>query len=60
MKKIKKTIKHQIKKTAESVNLPAAVLRLVVNNIVIYDFGGSAMDNNCTRNNNDNKNNSRQ
>lgn len=26
------------------VNLPAAVLRLVVNNIVIYDFGDSAAD----------------
>ena len=29
---------------AERINLPAAVLRLVVNNIVIYDFCGSAAD----------------
>ena len=26
--------------TAERINLPAAVLRLVVNYVVIYDFGG--------------------
>ena len=29
---------------AERFNLPAAVLRLVVNYIVIYDFCGSATD----------------
>ena len=29
---------------AERFNLPAAVLRLVVNYIVIYDFCGSAAD----------------
>ena len=29
---------------AERINLPAAVLRLVVNYIVIYNFGGSATD----------------
>ena len=44
MKKFKKIIKHQIKKTAESVNLSAVVLRLVINYIVIYNFFGSATD----------------
>ncbi|MBO5211769.1 MAG: hypothetical protein J6B80_07570 [Clostridia bacterium] len=44
MKKFKKIIKHQIKKTAESVNLSAVVLRLVINYIVIYNFFGSAAD----------------
>ena len=42
------------------VNLPAAVLRLVVNYIVIYDFCGSAADNNCAQNNVNKENNSRQ
>ena len=47
-------------KGGREIVLPAAILRLVVNYIVVYDFFGSAADNNCTRNNNDNKNNSRQ
>ena len=54
MKKFKKTIKHKIKKTAESVNLPAVVLRLVVNYIIIYDFCDSDGGNNCTQNTVDN------
>ena len=31
------------------------MLRLAQNYIVVYDFFGSTMDNNCTRNNTDNK-----
>ena len=45
---------------AERKNLPAAVLLLVVNYIVIYDFGSSAADNNCVQNNVNKENNSRQ
>ena len=45
---------------AERFNLPAAVLRLVVNYIVIYDFCGSIADNNCAQNNVNKENNSRQ
>ena len=48
------------KKAAERINLPAAVLRLVVNYIVIYDFCGSAADHNCAQNNVNKENNSRQ
>ena len=48
------------KTTAERINLSAAILRLVVNYIVIYDFCGSAADNNCAQNNVNKENNSRQ
>ena len=36
------------------------MLRLVANNIVIYDFGSSVTNNNSARNNIENKNSSRQ